>query len=254
MDLEKIPIFLSGGTGTFQFWKRRMMAGSTTLPYVDKEDRWSSHGTIARWLRDLPQKSVILDIGCASGTIGRACNGLGFIRKGIEPNAAWAEMARPFYEEISVRPVDAVQDDFIRGADAVVCADVLEHLIDPAAVLSRVVGLQRPGCLFILSVPNIANLWVRLNLLLGRFEYTERGIMDRTHFRFFTRRSLLQMIAACSLEVKQLTSTSIPLDLVHPFFKDNPIGRSFHHFLGAITRLFPTLLGYQFVVMAGKKK
>lgn len=225
----------------------------SNLPYVDKEDPWSSHAIVARWLRRLPEKSVILDIGTASGTMGRLCNGLGFIRKGIEPNIAWAEMARPYYEDFSITSIEDTGNEFIQRADAVILADVLEHLPDPETTLNRVVSLQQPECLILISVPNVANIWVRINLLFGRFEYSDRGILDRTHLRFFTRSSFRRLLDRCNLDTKQFQPTSIPLNMIHPFFRVNPIGRYLHHALAAVTQLFPSLLGYQFVVLAVKR-
>jgi 2-polyprenyl-3-methyl-5-hydroxy-6-metoxy-1,4-benzoquinol methylase len=229
------------------------MASCSNLPYVDKEDPWSSHAIIARWLRKLPEKSVILDIGTASGTIGRLCNGLGFFRKGIEPDITWAELARPYYEELSIGTIEDSQDEFIQGADAVILADVLEHLPDPETTLNRVASLQHPKCLLIISVPNIANIWVRLNLLFGHFEYSERGILDRTHLRFFTRSSFLRLLDMCGLDCTQFQSTSIPLNLIHPFFRVNTFGKYLHRALAAVTRFLPSILGYQFIVLAAKR-
>jgi 2-polyprenyl-3-methyl-5-hydroxy-6-metoxy-1,4-benzoquinol methylase len=221
--------------------------------YVDKDDPWSSHTIIAGWLQSLPRKSVILDIGTATGTIGRFCGGLGFIRRGIEPNRDWAERARPYYEHLVISSIENAEDEFIRGADAVILADVLEHLPYPEGTLNRVAGLQQPECLFLISVPNVANIWVRVNLLFGRFEYSERGILDRTHLRFFTRASFTGLLNECNLDCKELMATCIPLNIVHPFFKSNSFGRYLHRILAAATQILPSLLGYQFVALAVKR-
>ena len=223
------------------------------LPYVDKMDQWSSHGIIAGWVRKLPEKSVILDIGTASGTIGRLCSGLGFIRKGIEPNDAWAELACPYYEDFSNHTVQETNDEFIRGADVVLFADILEHLPDPEVTLRRVVDLQSPRCQIIISVPNTANIWVRINLLFGRFEYTDRGILDRTHLRFFTRASFGKLLDDSGLDIHLCRVSAIPVYIVHPFFKDTSIGRFLYHVFGKVTQVFPTLLGYQFVALTTRK-
>jgi SAM-dependent methyltransferase len=70
-----------------------------------------------------------------------------------------------------------------RGFDAVLAADTLEHLSDPGRMLRLIHDALPPGAPFVLSVPNIANLYVRLNLLVGRFPYADRGLLDRTHRR-----------------------------------------------------------------------
>jgi len=219
------------------------------LPYIDKEDPWSSHSIIAKWLKRLPEKSIILDIGTASGTIGRSCDEFGFVRKGIEPNPAWAELAKPYYEYLSICAIEEADDEFIQGADGVIIADVLEHLSEPEITLMRVANLQRPDCLIMISVPNVANIWIRLNLLFGKFEYSDRGILDRTHLRFFTRASLIRLLNQSNLDIIEFRSTPIPLAILYSFFITNPFGRFIHKVLAKCTHLFPSLLGYQFVVL-----
>ena len=95
---------------------------------------------------------------------------------------------------------------------------------------------------------------MRLHLLAGHFDYTERGILDRTHLRFFTRRTLIKMVNAAGLQVERIHPTSIPLELVHPFFIESAAGRASQRLLAWLTRLFPTLLGYQFVLKAIKPR
>lgn len=221
------------------------------LPYHDKLSRWSSHSRIVACLNGLPAHSKVLDVGAATGMLARMCqnNSLRFF--GVEPNANWAQTARPFYEKILVRPIDGIDETFLNEYDAVILGDVLEHLPAPEVVLQKLVSLQSPGSVFVISVPNVANLWVRLNLLFGLFDYTERGILDRTHLRFFTRKTLLAMVNNAGLEIVSVQVTPIPLELVATFFV-TPLGRAFHAAFAWLTSLFPTLLGYQFIVEAIK--
>jgi hypothetical protein len=224
-----------------------------TLPYKDKNDPWSSHGIIAGWLSTLPSKSKVLDIGTGSGTIGRLCNDFSLSMRGIEPNPDWARLARPYYEDFLNLPIEKVSDEFIKRMDAIILADVLEHLPDPETVLLHITSLQTTGCQMLISVPNVANLWIRLNLLGGRFEYTDRGILDRTHLHFYTRHSFERLLKQCGLVIRSYKVTPVPLNLLHPFFQHNPFGRLVFRIWAYKTQLFPTLLGYQFVAMATKK-
>jgi 2-polyprenyl-3-methyl-5-hydroxy-6-metoxy-1,4-benzoquinol methylase len=221
-------------------------------PYVDKNDPWSSHSQIKAWLADMPVGTKVLDIGAATGTLGKQLSGAGFVLHGIEPHAAWAEMARPHYADLRCGTLDDVGDAFLSGHNVVVCADVLEHMAHPEQALRRLLSFQPAGCRLLISVPNIANLWIRLNLLMGRFDYTDRGILDRTHLRFFTQRTLKTMLNMVGVRVVQLSVSPIPLDLVHPLFRHTSWGRAVHAGLARITRAFPRLLGYQFVVRAVK--
>ncbi len=222
------------------------------LPYLDKPSPWSSHSFIAAQLQKLPDQSKVLDVGTASGTLARMCATKPLRLFGVEPNADWAQIASPLYERIWVGTIEEIDQGCLSGYDAVVLGDILEHLPAPEQVLQKLVSQQSPDCLFIISVPNVANLWVRLNLLFGRFDYTDRGILDRTHLRFFTRKSLVAMVANTGLSMLSIQATPIPLELVSSFFNSAP-GRFLHTLLAQWTKLMPSLLGYQFVVEARKR-
>lgn len=218
--------------------------------YRDKLDPWSSHSVIKSWLINYPSETRILEIGTATGTLGRMCAAYGFVWRGIEPNHEWSNVAIPYYHELLVNTLECTPDEYLQGNDIVICADVLEHIPYPINELKRLVKLQDKTTTFIISVPNIANIWIRVNLLFGRFEYTKRGILDFAHLRFFTRRSLLEMLASVGLQHKKLSTTPIPINLINPLFESTDWGRLTHRSLAWFTTVFPTLLGYQFVVKA----
>lgn len=224
---------------------------SSYLPYYDKPSRWSSHSVIATCLRTMPTQSKILDIGTASGVLARMCQGCSLHFYGVEPNSRWAQIAAPLYDELWVGYIDDIETKFLAAYDAVVLGDVLEHLPAPDDVLKKLVSLQSSGSVFLISVPNVANFWVRLNLLMGRFDYADRGILDHTHLRFFTLKTLKQMLDNVGLKIVSIQVTPIPLELVSKFFLSTP-GRLIHAVVAGLTTLFPTLLGYQFVVEAKK--
>lgn len=223
-----------------------------SYPYVEKNDPWSSHSIIINWLRNIPPNSVILDIGTATGIIGKKSAKFGLYLKGIEPNIHWAEIASQYYDELVSFRLEDTDDEYIARADVVVLADILEHLLDPDGQLERLIKLQNHGCRLIISVPNIANIWVRLNLLMGKFDYGERGILDRTHLHFFTRDTLLNILNSKGLRILEIKTTPIPLPVVSRFFESNQIGKLIYYLLAKITSVFPTLFGYQFVVLAQK--
>jgi 2-polyprenyl-3-methyl-5-hydroxy-6-metoxy-1,4-benzoquinol methylase len=223
----------------------------SNLPYLDKHSIWSSHSLIASYLNVLPAQSRVLDVGTASGTLARMCQNKTLRLFGIEPNSNWAQIASPRYEKMWTCSIMDIDPELLRGYDVIVLGDILEHLPDPETVLQNLVSQQSSRTLFIISVPNVANLWVRLNLLLGRFEYADRGILDRTHLRFFTRRTLIHMVKNSGLEIVSIQVTPIPLELVSRFSVTLP-GRFLSAVLARITPWLPTLLGYQFVVQARK--
>ncbi len=224
---------------------------TSTLPYHDKPSEWSSHSLIVKQINALAPHSKVLDVGTASGTLARMCQNKAVRLFGIEPNQDWAQIASPLYEKLWVGTINDMEEHSLAGYDAIVLGDILEHLADPQVVLQKLVNYQSPGSLFLISVPNIANFWIRLNLLLGRFDYTDRGILDRTHLHFFTRKSLLAMIKNTGLVTVVVQVTPIPLELVSRVFTTLP-GRWLHSILAIFTLLLPTFLGYQFVVAAKK--
>jgi 2-polyprenyl-3-methyl-5-hydroxy-6-metoxy-1,4-benzoquinol methylase len=224
---------------------------SSDLPYQDKPSPWSSHSRIAACMSRLPNNSKVLDVGTASGMLVRSSENKSLRFFGIEAVTEWAEIARPFYEKLWVCTFEDAPEEALRGYDAVVLGDVLEHMAAPEMALKKLTDAQNAGCTFVISVPNIANLWVRLNLLMGRFDYTDRGILDRTHLRFFTRKTIKALVQNAGLNVLSIKVTPIPLELVSPFFT-TALGKPIHAAFAGLTSLFPTLLGYQFIVEAKK--
>ena len=108
--------------------------------------------------------------------------------------------------------------------------------------------------LIIISVPNIANIYIRLMLLFGIFNYTDRGILDRTHLKFFTNKSLHQLCQNVGYIIKEKMTTPIPLEIIFPGL----IKVKKQHFLTKLiyklTSLRPSLFGYQFIVVICKDK
>jgi SAM-dependent methyltransferase len=136
--------------------------------------------------------------------------------------------------------------------DAVLAGDTLEHFQDPAEVLRRAHAALAPGGLLLLSVPNVAHLYVRLNLLWGRFPYADRGILDRTHRHFFTSRLLRSMVETAGFTVERFAVSTVPLALVWPRLPAFLLGGLSAVLTGA-TRLLPRLLGYQLLLVARRR-
>jgi 2-polyprenyl-3-methyl-5-hydroxy-6-metoxy-1,4-benzoquinol methylase len=221
------------------------------FPYQDKPSPWSSHSRIVSLLDSLPAQSKVLDVGTASGMLARRHQHKSLRFFGIEAISEWAKSAKPFYENLWVCTFDEAPDESLSDYDAIVLGDVLEHMPAPETALNKLVRLQSSGSKFIISVPNVANIWVRLHLLMGHFDYAERGILDRTHLRFFTRKTITTLVRNAGLEILSIQVTPIPLELVSPFFI-SPMGKVIYAIFAWSTLLFPTLLGYQFVLEAKK--
>ncbi len=217
--------------------------------YEFKPFKYSSHYWILNALRDETEPVKILDAGTASGYLGKVWRKSGHYVAGIEFDAATAEEAREYYDAFEVADIESYPFPERREFDYIVFADVLEHLRDPAAVLRRCIPALKDSGKIIISVPNIANWIIRLSLLFGKFDYMDRGILDRTHLRFFTLRSLKQLMSEVSCEVIDAIPTPLPVQLVLPFTR----GRLFaplHEAHYALTRCWKTFFAYQFVIVA----
>lgn len=175
-------------------------------------DPRSSHQQIAGLVQSL-KLSPVLDVGAAQGMLGHLVQGSGIVMDAVEANPEWAEQARPYYRNTWA---SIVQDAPLpaREYKLVVCGDVLEHTPDPVEVLKRLREAATQDATFIVSVPNVAHLAVRLMLLAGYFPKMERGILDRTHLQFFTKDTARDMLHRAGLEPTSIRATGIPLDEV----------------------------------------
>jgi 2-polyprenyl-3-methyl-5-hydroxy-6-metoxy-1,4-benzoquinol methylase len=151
----------------------------------------------------------ILEIGCGEGGFMRGLRGErpGLTHAvGVEPVAAAAQVAATVFDEVLVNSVEQGLERLQgRSFDCIVCNDVLEHLVDPWAVMAGLRELLAPdGCL-VASLPNI-RFWPTLNALFlhGEWEYQKSGILDRTHLRFFTRKALRGHFARAGLSLDQV--------------------------------------------------
>lgn len=147
----------------------------------------------------------VLDVGCASGELGRSLQQCGHLVSGIELVPAAAAEARQHLQQVEVADIEADGFPFSPGSfDAIIFADVLEHLIDPWRVLREATALLSPGGRAIISVPNLQNWGVLRGLLRGNWKYRERGILDFGHLRFFTRQTIEQLVADAGLVVERI--------------------------------------------------
>jgi 2-polyprenyl-3-methyl-5-hydroxy-6-metoxy-1,4-benzoquinol methylase len=128
--------------------------------------------------------------------------------------------------------------------------DVLEHLKKPETILDECHEVLASDGQLIISVPNIANIAVRLSLLFGRFNYTERGLLDKTHLRFFTRKTARRMVESRRYEILEEQMTVIPVELVCKMPAKTRLMRSLNAILRLLTWMAPSLFGYQIMFVA----
>ena len=175
---------------------------------VDPAERNTSHSLM---LELVGNDRVVLDVGCASGYLAEALGKNGCLVSGIEYDEQEAEKARPLLQQLVVADLNQVDlaEQFPGSEfDVIVFGDVLEHLLNPAEVLKSSLGILAPGGSVVISIPNVAHGSVRLALLQGRWNYTSTGLLDRTHIRFFTVDTLLEMLHETGLTVTEFRSTT----------------------------------------------
>ncbi|RID98619.1 methyltransferase domain-containing protein [Simplicispira hankyongi] len=198
----------------------------------------------------VPEGARVLDLGCGSGALGGY---LAQTRKaqcdGLTWSEAEAQHARPHYGRVVVDDLercDLTATFAGERYDAIVCADVLEHLSRPERVLAACRDLLTPGGHVLISVPNAGYSGLVAELLQGEFRYREEGLLDRTHLRFFTRRSLRRFLRGEHWALESLDTItralpdsefSVPFDSLPP-----PVASAL--------LASPDALTYQFIAVA----
>lgn len=183
--------------------------------------------------RLIDANSIILDVGCGPGILGKVLKKQkkDFICDGVDIDKSFLKQAKKYYRNLYCFDLD---QDFSFGRakyDYIVFGDILEHLKRPDLVLKKFKKYLKKDGKVIISLPNIARLENRLNLLLGKFNYQECGIMHRDHLRFFTLKTGKELIEEANFEVVKTLPTGF----------------------GAMIKILPTLTSFQFIYVCKKK-
>ena len=156
------------------------------------------------------EASVFLEVGCGEGAFAanlkakRAKAETPVEVWGVEMDEAAAGKAAAVLDRILQGDVAAVLPDLPSGHfDCLILNDVIEHVPDPGALLRSLRPLLRPGGHLVASIPNVRYFFNVVDLAVhGRWDYTEEGILDRTHLRFFTRSSMTRLLEECGFGVE----------------------------------------------------
>lgn len=172
--------------------------------YATKRD---DYFTSARtdYVAELPANpnAAILELGCGNGATGALALAQGKCATyvGIEMFEPAAAEARAVLTQVHVGDVAALDLPYPPATfDALICSEVIEHLVDPEPVLRRLISLLKPGGVIYASSPNVAHWKIVGRLVRGRFDYEDFGAMDRTHLRWFTPRSYRALFEAAGAE------------------------------------------------------
>jgi SAM-dependent methyltransferase len=151
-----------------------------------------------------PERHRVLDVGCSAGHLGRLLKERGHHVTGVELVPEQADEARRWLDEVVTTDVEVGLPFAPATFDAVIFADLLEHLVDPWRVVREAATLLSSGGVVVASVPNVQNLDVVRRLLRGRWDYRERGILDRGHLRFFTLATIRDLFAQAGLAISRV--------------------------------------------------
>jgi 2-polyprenyl-3-methyl-5-hydroxy-6-metoxy-1,4-benzoquinol methylase len=164
---------------------------------------------------------TVLDVGCGQGALGAA-----YLRRnpnarvlGIEKDAQAAAQAALRLGEVACLDVETNPMPFAvpDGIDCIIYGDVLQHLVDPWALLKRHAAYLAPGGVVLVCMPNSEHWMLALKLLNGSFDYEDKGLLDRTHLRWFTPRTMAGALNDAGLALCDVTPRAINPDLARQF-------------------------------------
>ncbi|MFC7488922.1 bifunctional glycosyltransferase/class I SAM-dependent methyltransferase [Knoellia sp. CPCC 206453] len=225
----------------------RSGGGIDTQAYEVKHSPHSSHGQLLDWLTSMPA-STVLDVGCSDGHFAGLVRSMGHHVVGVDlvKHDGVGERVDSFVEaDLNA----GLPDEAGSGYGVIVAGDVLEHVIDPDALMADMKSRLADDGTILVSVPNFGHWYPRLRTASGTFDYDQRGPLDRGHVRFFTRRSFEKLIANAGLRVVERRTVGSPLDVLER--GASPVVGRAAKIASAVDRAAvkarPTFFGYQFL-------
>ena len=189
----------------------------------------------------------MLDVGCFDGRFADLVRRLGHHVTGLDvaKHDGVADRVDAFVEADLNQPLpDSLEDSY----DLVVAGDILEHVVEPQELLAGLVSRVAPGGQLLVSVPNFGHWYPRGRIAAGRFDYDQRGPLDRGHVRFFTRATIERLFASCDLRIIEQRTVGTPFDTII----GDPGKGARHRLLSAagrtdevMTKVWPGMFAYQ---------
>jgi GT2 family glycosyltransferase/2-polyprenyl-3-methyl-5-hydroxy-6-metoxy-1,4-benzoquinol methylase len=201
------------GYGVAQDPPPKTPSADVRMSLADARDRGYFEFARPEVLALIPESARrVLDVGCGAGRLGEALKRRQPVEVvGIEFVEEAARAARERLDQVLVGDMEELEIHFASGSfDAVVCADVLEHLRDPGRFLRRARDWLTPDGRLIASIPNVRHHSVVRGLLEGNWTYEPAGLLDRDHLRFFTRREIEKMFYRAGFTISELAMVAGP--------------------------------------------
>lgn len=199
---------------------------------------YSAHQKICSYVKE----GKVLDVGCAEGNLSKMMKMKGCHVFGVEIDENSAKIAKKYCEKVIIGNVEKIKlpDEYENYFDYIVLADVVEHLKEPLDFILRFKNYLKDDGKLIISVPNITNWRIRMNIILGKWNYTKYGILDEGHLRFFNEKGAKKLFHDSGFVIDKFDLTVG--DVNH-----------FQHLLYLIGLKFPNLLAFQFLICGRKE-
>lgn len=158
------------------------------------------------------RNKIILELGCASGYISKYLKQNHCTVYAVEIDKEAAKIAKKYCKKLVIEDMESINySKTFAGInfDVILLGDVLEHLKDPENLLLKIKDLLNNNGYIIISIPNIAHGSIRIKLLNGKFQYSEEGILDKTHLKFFTKSSISHLLEKCGYFIEIMDRTIV---------------------------------------------
>ncbi len=224
------------------------------IHYPIKHSKYSSHYYAQQMVG---KNQDVLDISCGEGFFAAEIAKQGNRVTGIDalPDVSERAALCDYFSVDLNQGLDGVIPRLNgKRFDRILLLDILEHLYSPEQILQQGHQLLHEDGQVIVSVPNVANFSVRLSLLFGSFNYADRGILDNTHIRWYTRKTARQLLTRAGYAIVAERMTVVPIALALGIAPTGVLFRFINWTLGVLTRIMPGLFGYQVMLVARRER
>lgn len=209
--------------------------------YTLKQGEHSSHSQVMRLVG--PPRRRVLDIGCGQGQLAHILKTRGHYVVGVDREPPRFELDEFHAGNLNEPLAIPYGEEF----DVIILADVLEHVADPKTLLTQAKRYLADRGTLLVSLPNAVHWFVRANILFGRFEYANKGILDRGHLRFFTQRTGRELFDQVGLRIVSHHTTPVPWENVLPAGIGAPLRGALEKADHSFSRLAPNFFAYQHI-------
>ena len=228
------------------FTRRGPFFVDPAIHYTLKRSKAGSHMQIVDAIRP---GTEVLDLGCSQGLLARPLREKDVRVTGVDagpPERLADELAEYFQRDLE-HPLELPTG---RRFDYVVSSDVIEHIRNRAQLLRSARRFLNEHGRLIISTPNVALWFYRLSLLVGRFEYGPRGVLDEDHVHLFTGSTFRREVQGAGFHIRRQRVTALPFEVVFQSTGRSRLIRSIERLYHLAARLWPSMFAYQYILEA----